>query len=189
MSTQASGSITSFLELIRSGNAVAGEQLWETIYEELKAMARAQLAHERGRVTLEPTTLVHEVYLRFRNLADHGLASRQQFFAAAGLAMRRIRVDYARRQRSLKRGGDRSREELAEVSVFDQDAAEILAIDEALERLAGRDPRKAEVVNLRYFAGLTVDETAEALGVSSRTVDNEWRLARTWLFAELSGGA
>jgi RNA polymerase sigma factor (TIGR02999 family) len=151
-------------------------------------MARGQLAAEpRGR-RLQPTSLIHEVYLRLSAGDGAEWQHRGHFFSAAGLAMRRIRVDYARSQQSLKRGGGQRIEGLKDdPAVFDQDAGEILAIDELLDRFEEEFPEKAKVVTLRYFAGLTIDETATALGLAPRTVDKYWSFARAWLHRELNG--
>ena len=160
------------------------------IYDELHGLAQRQLAGEaRGR-TLQPTALVHEAYLRLvGGNWNIRWANRRQFFAIAAKAMRRLRVDDVRRRRRLKRGGDNKSASLQDAPApLDQDPDEVLAVHEALDRLAVADPRKAEVVMLRYFAGLTVDETAEALGLSPRTVDSDWRFARLWLRRELTKG-
>jgi len=190
MSDPRPDSITELLLAARHGDDSARDALWRSVYRELKTLAKRQVAFERGPVTLQATTLVHELFLRLERASGDGPQSRHEFFAAAALAMRHIRVDYARVQRSQKRGGDHKRQPMAEeAAVFDQDPTEVLAIDEALDRLAAMDPRKAQVVNLRYFAGLSVDETAEVLGISARTVDNEWRLARVWLYGALNDGS
>jgi RNA polymerase sigma factor (TIGR02999 family) len=190
--------VTQLLAAVAQGDAGAREKLWSAIYAELRRIAQIQVRAEAPGHTLQPTALVHEAYLRLTADPQFNWANRRHFFAAAALAMRRIRIDDARSRKRLKRGGGRKAEALDESSiphpqkgrgtpggVFEQDPAEVLAIDEALTKLEEADPRKAEVVNLRYFAGLTVDETAETLGVSPRTVDNEWKLARAWLYRAL----
>ena len=154
-------------------------------------MARRQMAVEPPGHALQPTALVHEAYLRLfgDNRADW--ASRQHFFATASKVMRQIRVDDARKRKRIKRGGGQSpvsAEEVGEQPVFEQDPAEVLAVDEALEKLEKLDSRRAQIVTLRYFAGLSVDETASALDISPRTVDGDWQLARAWLHRELSKG-
>lgn len=188
MTTSHKGPVTQLLVAVGRGDAGAREELWTVIYEELRAMARRQLAAEAGG-TLQPTTLVHEAYLRLTADEDVRWENRRHFFAAAAQAMRRIRIDDARKRKRLKRGGGAKPGPLQEAPpVFDQDPTEVLAVDEALTRLEREAPRKAEVVMLRYFVGLTVDETAEALGLSPKTVDNDWRIARAWLHGELSKG-
>jgi RNA polymerase sigma factor (TIGR02999 family) len=147
------------------------------------------MAREASRRTLQTTVLVSEAYLRLVGDADVQWANRRHFFAAAARAMRRIRIDDARKRQRLKRGGGRPVGQLEDdPAAFDQDATELLAIDEALSKLEKADPRKAEVVMLRYFAGLSVEETAAALDIAPRTVDSEWRFAKVWLHRELSKG-
>jgi RNA polymerase sigma factor (TIGR02999 family) len=181
--------VTRLLAAARDGDSSAHEQLWSLIYDELHRMARWQLAAEAPGNRLQPTSLIHEVYLR---LAGDGAADwhhRGHFFSAAAKAMRRIRVDYARRQGSAKRGGGQRIEPLQEdPPAFEQDAAEVVAIDELLTSFEAQYPEKAKVVSLRYFAGLTVDETATALGLAPRTVEKYWSFARAWLHRELSKG-
>lgn len=181
--------LTQLLAAAGAGDASAHEKLWSAVYDELHSLAQRQMAAEAAGRTLHPTALVHEAYLRLIGGGDATWASRRHFFAAAAKAMRRIRLDDARRRNRLKRGGGKQREPLGEgPALFDDDPAEVLAVDEALSKLERVDHRKAEVVKLRYFAGLTVDETAQALDLGSRTVDKEWRLARAWLYRELRKG-
>ena len=181
--------VTQLLAAVGQGDTSAQDRLWALIYDELHSVAQGQLAAEGGGRTLQPTTLVHEAYLRLVGDEDAQWANRRHFFAAAAQAMRRIRIDDARKRNRQKRGGGRRPGRMvSEPPVFDQDPAEVLAIDEAVSKLEQIDPRKAEVVLLRYFTGLTVAETAEVLGVSPRTVDNEWRFARAWLRRELARG-
>ena len=189
MGAERANSVTQLLAAAGEGDGSAVNQLWSLIYDELHRLAQGQLAAERGGQTLQPTTLIHEAYLRLTGDEDVQWANRRQFFAAAAQAMRRIRIDDARKRNRQKRGGGDQPGRLAtEPPVFDQDPTEVLAVDEALGRLEQIDARKAEVVLLRYFTGLTVIETAEVLAVSPRTVDNEWRFARAWLRRELSRG-
>jgi RNA polymerase sigma factor (TIGR02999 family) len=160
------------------------------VYDELRRLARSYMARENGQHTLQPTALVHDAYLRLIGPQDVPWNSRGHFFGAAATAMRRILVDRARERASLKRGGERGRVPLSDDKLGVEPAAEdLLALDECLEKLKAYDPRKAEVVMLRYFAGLQVDETACAMGLSSATVRNEWAFARAWLMREMEGGA
>lgn len=199
--------VTELLAAAGRGDGGAHERLWALVYDELHRVARRQMADEAPGHTLQTTALVNEAYLRLIGDVDVQWANRRHFFAAAAKAMRRIRIDDARRRGRLKRGGpqpgnEASRQQgnkvdasaarakrvpLDEAVVFDDDPAEVLAVDEALSKLEQKDPRKAEIVQLRYFAGLTVDETADALGISPRTVDREWVFARAWLKRNLSG--
>ncbi len=189
VTTKPPSPVTQLLAAAGRGDAAAHEKLWSMIYDELHGLAQHQLDDEATGHRRQPTSLVHEAYLRLTAGQEVQWASRRHFFTSAALAMRRIRLDDARKRRSLKRGGGQSLGLLAEeAAVFDQDPTEVLAVDEALCRLEQENPRQAEVVTLRYFAGLTGDETADALGISSRTVDNEWRVARAWLHRELSTG-
>lgn len=186
------GQITQLLEAVGSGDTDAHEQLWMLLYEELHTIAQRQMGREAPGRTLQPTALVHEAYLRLFGQEKVEWANRRHFFAAAAKAMRHVRIDSARKRKRQKRGGSqvrRAREPVEDVHVvFDQDPTEVLAVDEALERLRSNDPVKAEIVQLRYFAGMTIDETAEALEVSPRKVDMEWRVAKAWLHRELSKG-
>jgi RNA polymerase sigma factor (TIGR02999 family) len=152
------------------------------------------MAHERPGLTLQPTALVHEAYLRLVGNAEVQWNSRGHFFGAAAQAMRRILVEAARTRKQLKRGGGRSRVELDDaMAAFDPEEVDHEELDKALTRLESKDPRKAQVVMLRYFAGLGVEDTAEALAISPATVKNDWAYAKAWLFKELSaanaGGA
>ncbi len=175
------------LAAANDGDESARKQLWSAIYDELRELARKMTAGEpRGR-TLQPTALVHEAFFRLFGQDKGDWSSRRHFFGAAARAMRQIRIDDARKRNRLKRGGNNKREGLVGAQVlYDQDPAETLAIGEALDGLEAENPRQAEVVMLRYFAGLTESETAGALGVSRRTVQNDWRLARAWLHRELN---
>jgi RNA polymerase sigma factor (TIGR02999 family) len=178
--------ITQLLAAVGQGDAGAQDQLWAAIYNELRQLAHHQLRPEPIGPSLQTTVLVHEAYLRLLGDAKTDWANRRHFFAAAAQAMRRIRVDDARKRNSLKRGGGHAPELHAEPAAAASDDADLLALDEALKKLEQDAPRQAEIVMLRYFAGLNVDETAQALDVSPRTVDTDWRLARAWLHRELS---
>jgi RNA polymerase sigma factor (TIGR02999 family) len=180
---------TQILNSALRGNEAASRRLWDWLYGELRQLAHRQF---NGDPRDQPATaIVHEAYLRlFRDHAAVQWSNRRQFFAAAAQVMRQIRIDDARRRNRLKRGGKRPHASIddEEPAVFDQDPGEVLAVHESLARLESVDPRKAEVVRLRYFAGLSEQDVAGALEVSRRTVQLEWRLARAWLHRELSKG-
>ncbi|MCA9245283.1 MAG: sigma-70 family RNA polymerase sigma factor [Phycisphaerales bacterium] len=173
-----------------SGDRKAASELLPLVYAELRALARARMAGLPPGNSLDPTALVHEVFLRVTGKRDPGWDSAGHFFAAAAESMRQALVDQARRKNSLKRGGGKKRIDLEE---FDAPLAapvtDVLALDEALEKLKGDDPRKAQIVNLRCFAGLSREETAAALGVSEATIDREWRYIVARLHRELRGSA
>ena len=164
----------------------SSDELLPEVYDELRKLARARLARERhAEQTLQPTALVHEAYLR---VADGGAQwdRRGHFFAAAALAMRRILVERARHYQRIKHGGDAERVELDSAMMrVDPALTDLVAVDEALTRLEQTDPRKAQIVSLRYFAGLSIEETAAALDLSPATVKNEWTFARAWLYRAL----
>lgn len=180
--TETGHEITKILAAVSENDAEALTKLFRLVYDELRGMAQAQMLREAPGRTLQPTALVHEAYIKL--FGKHGAAfeNRKHFFAAAARVMHQIRVDDARKRNRLKRGGNESPGELvSEPAIFDQDPAEVLAIHEALGRLESFDERKAQLVTLRYFGGLTIDECAVALDVSRRTVINEWKITRTWL--------
>jgi RNA polymerase sigma factor (TIGR02999 family) len=181
--------VTRILSAIAQGDPAAVGQLLPLVYDELRRLAAQQLAHEKPGQTLEATALVHEAYLRLVGPAEGPhWDNRGHFFTAAAEAMRRILVENARRKRRHKRGGGRVRKELHEEQLAAPAIREdILALDEALEKLAAVEPEAAAVVRLRYFAGLTVPEAAAALGISPRTADRLWAFARAWLYRELRG--
>jgi RNA polymerase sigma factor (TIGR02999 family) len=163
-------------------------KLFPAVYAELRVAARAQLRHERSDHTLQATALVHEAYLRLLGGAYPNWTDRQHFFRAAAEAMRRILVEHARRRARVKRGRNPVRVTLTDVASLTQhDPAEILALDDAIRRLEGQDPTAADIVRLRYFAGLSVEETAAMLALSERTVKREWAFARAWLYKTLGG--
>jgi RNA polymerase sigma factor (TIGR02999 family) len=182
--------VTQILKAIEQGETQAAGQLLPLVYNELRRLAARKLTSEAPGQTLQATALVHEAYLRLVGKADgQRWDSRGHFFAAAAEAMRRILVENVRRKRSLKQGGGRAREELDEVQPAAPEPAEdLLALDEALDKLASKDPVKAELVKLRYFAGLTIEEAASALGISNATAKRYWAYARTWLYQEIAGG-
>ena len=179
--------VTQLLELAVRGDAKASEELLPLVYEELRKLARAQMGREAPGQTLQPTALVHEAYMRLVGGNDVRWENRGHFFGAAALAMRRILVERARHRGRLKRGGDRARVELDEnAAAIPGLSTDLVALDEALDRLAAFDKRKSDVVMLRYFAGLSIEETAAALSVSPATVKNEWTFARAWLHREMN---
>lgn len=180
--------VTQILSLIESGDPVAAEQLLPLVYEELRKLAAANLIREKPGQTLQATALVHEAYLRLvdGNKAQHW-NSRGHFFGAAAEAMRRILIDQARHKRSDRHGGNHHRIELNAVEpAAPVNQVDILALDEALGELAARDPRAAELVKLRFFAGLSVPEAAQTLGISVATAENDWAYAKSWLKLQLS---
>ena len=201
--------VTQILAQLDAGDPSAAEQLLPLVYDELRKLAAAKLFHENPGQTLQATALVHEAYLRLvgesgdteessevgsqrsagekltsdlRHLTSGRWHSRGHFFAAAAEAMRRILIDNARQKAALKRGGDHQRVPLDDIAANPStDADELLALDEALQKLAQSDPEAAQIVKLRYFAGLTMDQAAQALGISSRTAYYTWEYARSWL--------
>jgi RNA polymerase sigma factor (TIGR02999 family) len=176
--------VTCLLAAIEQGDPRAARQLLPLVYDELRGLAARKLAQEPDGQTLQATALVHEAYLRL--VGDQHFDHRGHFFAAAAEAMRRILVDRARERKSLKRGGDRTRLRFDQLHLeAEQTPAEFLALHEALERLEAKDKRKADLVKLRFFAGLTNAQVAEALGISTSTADNDWAYARAWLRVEL----
>jgi RNA polymerase sigma factor (TIGR02999 family) len=179
--------VTRILSAIEAGDPPATDQLLPLVYDELRKLAAQKLAQEKPGQTLQATALVHEAYLRL--VGDHSPKqwnSRGHFFAAAAEAMRRILIDASRRKRRPKHGGDRRRVDLDEALAIDAPGEDILALDEALQRLAAEEPAKAELVRLRYFAGLSLEEAAACLGISLATAKRHWVVARAWLFDALS---
>jgi RNA polymerase sigma factor (TIGR02999 family) len=179
---------TQILLQIELGDPSASQQLLPLVYDELRKLAAARLAHEKPGQTLQPTALVHEAFVRLvDSAASRQWDSRGHFFAAAAEAMRRILVENARHKRTRRAGGNWQRVELSDVTAASpQPAIDILALNEALDKLEARDPRKATLVKLRYFAGLTNQEAAAALAISSATADNDWAYAKSWLRLQLS---
>ena len=182
--------VTQILHAIEQGDPSAAEQLLPLVYDELRKLAAHRLAHQARGQTLQPTALVHEAYLRL--VGDHEGSdwdNRGHFFAAAAEAMRRVLVENARRKGRQKRGGGLKRLDLdaAEPVAVPEVREDLLALDEALTKLASTDPQAAQLVQLRYFAGLSIPDAAQALGVSSRTADRLWAFARAWLLREIGG--
>jgi RNA polymerase sigma factor (TIGR02999 family) len=184
------GDVTQILRLAERGDPLAASELLPLVYQELRRLAGQKLAMEQPGHTLQATALVHEAYLRLvGSPAQQNWEGRRHFFGAAAEAMRRILVESARRRNSLKRGGERARQPLESVDVAAPEVpVELLALDEALGQLAAADPSAAELVKLRYFAGLSIPEAAEILQVSPRTADRLWAYARAWLHQHISGG-
>ena len=178
---------TGILSAIEGGDPRAPEQLLPLVYDELRKLAAQRLARESPGQTLQATALVHEAYLRLVGSGPASWNSRGHFFSAAAEAMRRILIEHARRKRAGKHGGDLHRIELDGVDLPEAAPSEdILALDEALSRLAAEDPTKAELVKLRYFGGLSVEDAGRVLGISRATADRYWAYARVWLYSELS---
>ena len=178
--------VTRILGEIEAGDPRAAERLFAAVYDELRQMAAAQMVREKPGHTLDATALVHEAYLRL--VGDQHFANRRHFFAACAEAMRRILVESARRRSRLKRGGERVRVDLDATALAPAAPdAGLLAVDEALSRLAEADPTAAELVKLRYFAGLSIPQAAEALGIGARSADRLWAYARAWLRDALGG--
>ncbi len=179
--------VTRILEAISAGDTRAADELLPLVYEELRGMARARMAREKPGQTLQPTALVHEVYLRLLGSEQAGWENRAHFFAAAGEAMRRILIERARRRARLKRGGDPKSVAWEQARNRDDPRSEeLLALDQALGRLEEHDLQMGTVVKLRYFAGFTVEETASALGTSARSVNRLWTASRAWLLREMT---
>ena len=185
---ESAGDVTLLLEEMKRGNNEALPKLIPLVYNELRRLAAHFLNQEREGHTLQPTALVHEAYLRLAGQTRANWQNRAQFMAVAAQVMRRILVDYARQRVTTKRGGGEVLLNLdfAEAVVGVEQSEELLAVDEALERLTAIDPQQARVVEMRYFGGLTVEETAEALNIAPRTVKREWAMAKAWLRLEIS---
>jgi len=178
--------ITSILNALENGETSAAADLLPLVYEELRQLAARKLSREQPGQTLQPTALVHEAWLRLAGKEDSHWQGRRHFFGAAAEAMRRILVDNARRKKAVRHGGGLRRTELNEERISLQEPEdEVLAVDEVLDALAVHDARKAGLVKLRYFAGLSVEEAAAALGISEATAKRDWAYARAWLRREI----
>ncbi|MHC4573183.1 MAG: sigma-70 family RNA polymerase sigma factor [Planctomycetota bacterium] len=184
--------VTRILAAIERGDVRAVDELFPLVYQELRRLAAQKLSGEPPGQTLQATALVHEAYLRLVGSEGQEWSSRYHFFAVAAEAMRRILVENARRKQSQKRGGGHRRVELDEAALIERDDADVedlLALDEALEKLEKKDKVKADLVKLRYFAGLTAEQAAEVLGISPSTADRYWAYARSWLRLEMTNGS
>jgi RNA polymerase sigma factor (TIGR02999 family) len=187
--SQSRQDVTELLVRWSEGDAEALERLMPLVFDELRRLARSHLGREPSGHTLEPTALVSEVYLRLVDQEKLRWQCRSQFFAFAATLMRRILVDHAKAKQTVKRGHGYQRVSLhGGIGIPDSQDIDLLALDQALARLEEMDPRQAQIVTLRFFAGLTHEEIGEALGIAPTTVKREWRLARLWLFRELEGG-
>ena len=178
--------VTRILSRVEQGDGSAAEELLPLVYEELRKLAAQKMAHEAAGHTLQPTALVHEAWLRLVGTANPRFANRAHFFGAAAEAMRRILIEKARRRRAVRHGGGQQRIDLEDVNLpAPAEDDQLLAVNEALDKLAAQNKLEAELVKLRYFVGLTLEDAAEVLGISARTADNYWAHARAWLFREL----
>jgi RNA polymerase sigma factor (TIGR02999 family) len=179
--------VTQVLEDLNQGSEAARAELLRLVYDELRRLASAKMRHERQDHTLQPTALVHEAYMRLLGGQEAKWENRAHFFGAAAEAMRRILVDHARSRQAQKRGGGQRPVPLEQAADMpDQKPEEIIAVDGALSKLAAVDAQKGRVVELRFFGGLGVEETAEVLGISPRTVKRDWAFAKAWLFREIN---
>ena len=180
------GDVTRLLDAIQHGDPRAAEELLPLVYEELRKLAAHKMSRESAGHTLQPTALVHEAWLRLGGGEGARFENRAHFFGAAAEAMRRILIDRARRKRARRHGGGQEHADVDEVEIAaPQLEEEMLDVDEALEKFAREEPLKAELVKLRYFAGLTIEETAQVLGLSPATAKRHWTFARAWLYAEV----
>ena len=183
----AHGEVTDLLLAWQGGDRAALDRLVPLVYSQLHRLAEIRLRDERTGHTLQPSAIVHETYLKLVGRTHGQWQSRVQFFAVASRSMREILVDYARRRAAQKRGGPHGTSRLDTEAMALPRGADVIAVDDALEKLAKLDREQARIVELRFFGGLTVDEVAAALGVSAATVERKWRAARAWLHRELSG--
>ena len=181
---------TQALAQFRDGSREAGRQILPLVYEELRRLAGRYLRNQRPGHTLQPTALVHEAYLRLVNPDKAGPADRSHFVGLAARAMRSILVDHGRARMTAKRGGGFERIPLDDaVALFESKSTDLLELDQALKELADFDEQQSLIVELRFFGGLTIEETADVLGISERTVTRDWRCARAWLYQQLSSGS
>ena len=181
--------VTELLTAVTAGDERAADRLLPQVYEHLRELAKGHLRRERPDHTLQATALVHEAYIRLVGSHEVAWENRAHFYVAAAEAMRRVLIEHARKRGRIKRGGDRKRVPLSAVYLAEEaHPEEIMSVDTAIRRLEERDSRMARIVRLRFFAGLSVEDTAETLGLSDRTVRREWALARAWLHRELGEG-
>lgn len=185
MPDQRSTNVTQILSELSGGSVDAADRLLPHVYEELRALAGSFFQSQRANHTLQPTALVHEAYMRLVR-SDSSWNSRKHFYDIAAMAMRQLLTDHARRQGRQKRGGDANRVTLSDAGE-DSTVVDIVALDDAMTRLSQLDPRQARIVELRFLAGLSVEETADVLETSARTVKRDWRVAKAWLRTQLSG--
>ena len=180
------GDVTQILQAIEQGDPKAAEELLPLVYDELRKLAASKMSNEAAGQTLQPTALVHEAWLRLSGSTGQQWQNRRHFFAAAAEAMRRILIDRARKRKRARHGHGMERVDLSEVDVAATASdAQLLAVDEVLERFARESPERAQLVKLRYFVGLSIPDVAEALGISESTAKRQWNYARLWLFKEL----
>jgi RNA polymerase sigma factor (TIGR02999 family) len=178
--------VTHILTAIQQGDLNAADKLLPLVYEELRKLAAHKMANEKAGQTLQPTALVHEAWMRLVGNENPNFENRAHFFAAAAEAMRRILIDSARRKRALRHGGGLARVDFEQVQLASsRDDDQLLDVNEALDKLAAQHRIAAELVKLRYFVGMTLEESAQVLGISARTADNYWAHARAWLFREI----
>ena len=181
--------VTRVIEAIQQGDPKAADELLPLVYEELRKLAASKMANEAAGHTLQPTALVHEAWLRLVGNDNPKFAGRAHFFAAAAEAMRRILIDRARRKCALRHGGGQERVDIQQIDLASPGADDqLLAVNDALDKLAAQDSTEAELVKLRYFVGLTTEEAASLLDISPRTAGNYWAHARTWLYHEITAG-
>ena len=181
--------VTRILNAIEQGDEQAADRLLPLVYEELRRLAALKMSHEPSGQTLQATALVHEAYIRLVGSEAHNWDGRTHFFAAAAEAMRRILIDKARRKQRIKRGGGRKRNDLDNIDIAIEGLSyDLIALDEALEKLTKKDKVKADLVKLRYFAGLTGKQAAKVLGISHSTADEHWAYVRAWLRLEITKG-
>jgi RNA polymerase sigma factor (TIGR02999 family) len=186
--SEGSGEVTRLLAQLRAGHGDAAGELAPLIYQELHRLAAACMRRERAEHTLQPTALVNEAYIRLVGQRDVQWQNRSHFYGIASQVMRRVLLDYARKRRSSKRGGEQKKVEFDEnLLASDQQLEVALSVDECLQRLERIDPQQSRVVELRFFGGLNVEETAEVLGISTATVKREWQFAKAWLQREMNG--
>jgi len=182
--------VTRIINAIEQGDPEATEKLLPLVYEELRVLAAQKMAQEKPGQTLQATALVHEAYIRLVGAEAGNWKGRTHFFAAAAEAMRRILIENARRKKRLRHGGDKQRVEMQDADLaVEGPPDDLIALDEALTKLAEENPAKADLVKLRYFAGLTLEQAAEMLGISRATADRYWSYARAWLFDQINKGS